>query len=144
MHPVSADGIARTGCRLPASTQRFEPRWDDKLGRTQVHWRNPVWFTKAVIPNVLFPKQTLLFRGRHHADWCEKTSWIYYYLQRLLVEGISLQHINLPLLHAIADICIERPLILNADPEQKPPSVLMNWLKSLLNSIGNTLYLWCC
>lgn len=41
------------------------------------------------------------------------------YLQRLLVEGDFVATYKFALLHAIADVCIERPLILNADPEQK-------------------------
>lgn len=41
------------------------------------------------------------------------------YVQRLLVEGDFVATYKFALLHAIADICIERPLILNADPEQK-------------------------
>lgn len=41
------------------------------------------------------------------------------YLQRLLVEGDFVATYKFALLHAIADICIERPLILNADPALK-------------------------
>ena len=41
------------------------------------------------------------------------------YLQRLLVEGDFVATYKFALLHAIADICIEHPLALNVDPEQK-------------------------